>query len=157
MALMNVEKWKDLIELVALIAVVGSLIAVAVELRQTQTALQAGAYQARAFDGIAWNFEIAKDERIRKIQMLLESGEFDASELTADDLHIAEKLITITRIDLDNEHYQYQSGLLDPGFYFGETALRIKLSAPIWRELGGSEPRPKFREEVDRILSEGER
>jgi len=154
---MNVGKWRDLVELIALIAVVGSLIAVAVELRQTQTALQAAAYQARAFDGIAWNFEIAKDEHIRKIQMLLESGEFDASELNADDLHIADKLITITRIDLDNEHYQYQSGLLDPGFYFGETAIRIKMSAPIWRQFGGFEPRPAFRLEVDRILSEDER
>jgi len=61
--------------------------------------------------------------------------------------------MTITRIDLDNEHFQYQSGLLDPGFYHGETVIWIKHAAPIWRELGDMSPRPEFRAEVDRILA----
>jgi len=33
---MNITKWKDVAEIIALVAVVGSLLAVAVELRQTQ-------------------------------------------------------------------------------------------------------------------------
>ncbi len=50
---MTISKWKDVAEIIALIAVIGSLVAVAVELRQTQAALQAEVYQSRAFDGIA--------------------------------------------------------------------------------------------------------
>lgn len=152
---MTLQKWKDTAELVALITVVGSLLAVVIELRQTQIAMQAQAYQARAFDGIAHNFELAKDQRLRELGALLESGDFDPDALNEDERLLAMHLITITRIDLDNEHYQYQHGLLDPGFYHGETALRIKMSAPVWRALGIFEPRPDFRREVDRLLAEG--
>jgi hypothetical protein len=151
---MSIEKWKDWFELTALVAVVGSLIAVVVELRQTQTAMRAQAYQARAFDGMDWNMDLAKDESIRSMQARLESTDFDPATLSQSELAIAERLMTIVRIDLDNEHFQYQSGLLDSGFYHGETIYWIKQAAPIWREIGGKEPRPAFRAEVDRILAD---
>jgi hypothetical protein len=70
---MPIERWKDWFELIALVAVIGSLIAVVVELRQTQTAMRAQAYQARAFDGIEWNMELAKDESLRSMQARLDS------------------------------------------------------------------------------------
>lgn len=148
------DKWKDWFELVALVAVVGSLVALVIELQQTQVALRAQAYQARAFDGIAWNMELAKDQSLNRLQALLDEGEFDAAALTAEERQVVQRLITIVRIDLDNEHFQYQSGLLDPGFYHGETVFRIRHSAPIWRGLGIFSPRPAFREEVDRILAD---
>ena len=151
---MSIEKWKDWFELIALIAVIGSLLAVVVELRQTQTAMQAEAYQARAFNGIEWNMELAKDETLRSIQSRLDAPGFDPATLSPSELPIAKRLMTIVRIDLDNEHYQYQSGLLDPGFYYGETVYWIKHAAPIWRALGDSSPRQEFRAEVDRILAD---
>ena len=151
---MSIESWKNWFELIALVAVIGSLIAVVVELRQTQTAMQAQAYQARAFDGIEWNMELAKDESLRSMQARLDSTDFDPAKLSPSELSLAKRLMTIVRIDLDNEHFQYQSGLLDPGFYHGETANWIKHAAPIWRELGDMSPRPEFRAEVDRILAD---
>ena len=151
---MTIEKMKDWFELIALVAVIGSLIAVVVELRQTQTAMRAQAYQARAFDGIEWNMELAKNEAIRSMQKRLDSADFDPATLTQSELALAKRLITIVRIDLDNEHFQYQSGLLDPGFYYGETVNWIKHAAPIWRALGELSPRPEFRAEVDRILAD---
>ena len=150
---MSIERWKDWFELIALVAVVGSLIAVVVELQQTQTAMQAQAYQARAFDGIEWNMELAKDESLRNMQARLDSIDFDPAKLSESELSLAKHLMTIVRIDLDNEHFQYQSGLLDPGFYYGETVNWIKHAAPIWRQLGDMSPRPEFRAEVDRILA----
>ena len=45
--------WKDIAELIGIAAIVVSLIAVVVELQQTQAAISASTYQARAFDGIA--------------------------------------------------------------------------------------------------------
>jgi len=49
---MKISPWKDLAELLALMAVVGGLVAVVFELRQTQSALSAQAYQTRALDVI---------------------------------------------------------------------------------------------------------
>jgi hypothetical protein len=118
---MSIERWKDRFELIALVAVIGSLIAVVVELRQTQTAMRAQAYQARAFDGIKWNIELAKDESLRSMQARLDSTDFDPATFSQSELSLAKHLMTIVRIDLDNEHFQFQSGLLDPGFYHGET------------------------------------
>lgn len=151
---MTIEKWKDWFELIALVAVVGSLIAVVVELRQTQTAMRAQAYQARAFDGIEWNMEMARDEVLGDMQARLDSVNFDPSTLSQTETVLARRLMTVVRIDLDNEHFQYQSGLLDHGFYNGETVLWIKHAAPIWRALGDMSPRPAFRAEVDRILAD---
>ncbi len=151
---LSIERWKDWFELIALVAVIGSLIAVVAELRQTQTAMQAQAYQARAFNGIEWNMELARDESLRSMQAQLDSDDFSPATLSQSELSLAKCLMTITRIDLDNEHFQYQSGLLDPGFYDGETVKWIKHAAPIWRELGDLSPRPEFRAEVDRILAD---
>ena len=153
---MSIEKWRDWFELIALIAVVGSLIAVIAELRQTQTAMRAQAYQARAFDGIAWNLELAANDDMRNMldQLSGVTTGFDASSLNPEEFSLAYRLLVTVRIDVDNEHLQYQSGFLDAGFYHGDTVERIKLYAPIWRELGIVAPRPEFQAEVDRILAE---
>ena len=151
---MTPGRWKDVAELLAMVAVIVSLAAIAFELRQTQTALQVQAYQARAFDGIEINFELARNPEFERITELMGAPDFDPSTLSKEEQTLAERLISVTRIDLDNEHYQYQRGFLDPGFYLGETVPRIKRHAPIWRKLGHGEPRPDFREEVDRILAD---
>ena len=151
---MTIERWKDWFELIALIAVVGSLIAVVMELQQTQTAMRAQAYQARAFNGIEWNFELAKDEALRSMQARLGDPGFDPASLSESEIELAKRLMTIVRIDLDNEHFQFQSGFLDSGFYYGETVYWIKDAAPKWRALGLLSPRPAFRAEVDRILAD---
>ncbi len=151
---MNLTKWKDIAELVALIAVIGSLIAVAIELRQTQSALQAQTYQARAFDGIAVNLEIAQNAELARLDDLIFSSEFDPAQLAPEERRKVFYLLNIIRIDLDNEHYQYQKGLLDSGFYSGETVESIRKIAPLWRAVGIGEPRADFRREVDRILAE---
>lgn len=151
---MTIAKWKDAAELVALIAVVVSLFAVAVELRQTKEALQAQTYQSRAFDGIATNLVYAQNDELDRLEELIYSTDFDPDELSPDERRKVFRILAVTRIDLDNEHYQYQLGLLDPGFYYGESVEWIRVAAPLWRALGQVEPRPDFRQEVERILAE---
>ena len=150
---MNITKWKDLAELVALVAVIGSLAAVVLELRQTQEALQAQAYQSRAFDGIATNLALAQNEELARLSELIGSPDIDPAQLSPEERRKASHLLTVIRIDLDNEHYQYQKGLLDPSFYHGESVEWIRDAAPAWRAFGQIEPRPDFRQEVDRILA----
>lgn len=50
---MKKTNWKDIAELIGILAIVVSLVSVAFQLRQTQLALVAATYQARAFDAIA--------------------------------------------------------------------------------------------------------
>ena len=151
---MNVANWKDAAELVALVAVVLSLVAVVIELRQTQAALQAEAYQSRALDGIATNLALAEDDELNRLEELIYSPDFEPEALSAQERRKLSRILNIIRIDLDNEHYQYQKGLLDPGFYRGESVEWIRVAAPVWRAFGQVEPRPDFQQEVDRILAE---
>lgn len=151
---MSVAKWKDSAELVALVAVVLSLVAVVIELRQTQAALQAGAYQSRALDGIETNLALAQNDELSRLEELIYSPDFDPAALSPEERRKLSRILNVVRIDLDNEHYQYQKGLLDPGFYRGESVEWIRIAAPVWRAFGQIEPRPEFRQEVDRILAE---
>lgn len=146
---MRFENWKDAAELLALVAVVGSLIAVVIELRQTQAALQAQTYQERAFDAIAWHLDTAKNPQLD----VLDPTNFDRDNLTAEQTTVARSLLFALMIDADNEHYQYENGFLDEAFYRNDTVETIVMFAPIWREFGLKESRPTFRAEVDRVLS----
>ena len=146
---MTIRKWRDVAELIALVAVVGSLIAVVIELRQTQDALQAQTYQDRAFDAIDWHMDLAKNPQLNILD-----DDFDWENLTRTEYAIALNLLYATMIDFDNEHYQYQHGFLDDDFYHGDTVEGIVRMGPVWRKFGLRESRREFRVEVDRILSE---
>lgn len=139
--------------ILANVGVVIGLIFLGLELRQTQSAIQAQAYQARALDAIAWNFEIAKDEGLRRVQSALDSGNVNIGALEQNDRQIAVYLLDLIKTDVDNEHYQYQQGFLDPAFYEGVTIPMIEHYGPLWREIGVGEGREEFRREVDQILA----
>ena len=153
---MKSGNWKEIAELVALMAVVGGLAAVVFELRQTQVALRAQAYQARAFDAIAFNWNLTQDPMLELLVVDFESNQLDIEALEP---HQKGKLINfyyVKRADLDNEHFQYMHGLLDEDFYNTTSVPAIKALAPIWRSLGIGEPRRAFTEEVDRMLADPE-
>ena len=71
-----------------------------------------------------------------------------------DHSHGVNRRILIATMTMDSEHYQYENGFLDPGFYNGVTVPMIRDYAPIWRDFGIGEGRPEFRREVDRILTD---
>ena len=114
------------ITILANLGVIAGIVFLGLELRQTQSAMQAQAYQTRALDGIAWNFEIAKDENLRRVQSSLDSGIVNLGALEQDDRQIAVYLLDLIKTDVDNEHYQYQQGLLDRSFYEGVTIPMIQ-------------------------------
>lgn len=151
---MNTSSWKDYAELVALIAVVGGLFAVVIELRQTQSALRAQAYQTRALDAISATREWAKDPKPAMLFGDYLDGDLTADTASPEELAQLRSHFYTRRTDLDNEHYQYQNGFLDPDFYETTTKREIKAYAPHWRAFGVAEPRQQFTEEVDRILAD---
>jgi hypothetical protein len=180
---MKISRWKDFAELVALIAVVGGLAAVVVELRQTQSALSAQAYQTRALDVINAMLELsANPERAILVSDYLD-GRLTIDAASQEEVSQLRSHFYMRRTDLDNEHYQYQHGFLDPDsqlrshfymrrtdpdnehyqyqhgfldtdFYETTTKREIKAHAPHWRAFGIPEPRQQFSEEVDRILAD---
>ena len=105
---MTIERWKDTAELVALVAVIGSLIAVVYELRQTQAALRAQTYQERAIDAISTHFTLATNPGIAPPGFY--TGELDVDAMSASERESFLPLMYTIMIDADNEHYQYQNG-----------------------------------------------
>lgn len=151
---MKISSWIETAELLALVAVIGGLIAVVMELRQTQSALRAQAYQTRALDVIgAMRFNSANPELSLLIQKVY-SNDLDIESATPEEMSQIISHFYIRRTDVDNEHYQFQNGFLDPDFYRTTTEREIKAFAPFWRALGVNEPRQQFTEEVDRILAD---
>jgi len=151
---MKTSSWKETAELLALVAVIGGLIAVVMELRQTQSALRAQAYQTRALDVIgAMQINSANPELDLLIKKVY-SNELDFEAAVPEERSQVSSHFYIKRTDLDNEHYQFQNGFLDPDFYRTTTEREIKAFAPFWRSLGIAEPRQQFTEEVDRILAD---
>ncbi len=151
---MKISRWKDTAELIALVAVIGSLIAVVMELRQTQSALRAQAYQSRALDVIAAMRVRSANPELDLLIKKFVSNELDIESATPEERSRIESHFYIRRTDLDNEHYHFQNGFLDPDFYRTTTEREIKAFAPFWRVLGIAEPRQQFTEEVDRILAD---
>jgi hypothetical protein len=151
---MKISRWKDTAELIALVAVIGGLIAVVMELRQTQSALRAQAYQSRALDVIAAMRVSSADPELDLLIKRVYSKDMDIESATPDEKSRISSHFYTKRTDLDNEHYQYQNGFLDPDFYRTTTEPEVKAFAPFWRALGIAEPRQQFTEEVDRILAD---
>lgn len=151
---MKISGWKDIAELVALIAVVGGLFAVVFELRQTQSALRAQAYQTRALDVIDTMRELSANPKPAMLMRDYLDGDLTVDTATPEELSQLRSFFYGRRTDLDNEHYQFQSGFLDPDFYHTTTEREIKVYAPHWRAFGIPEPRQQFAEEVERILAD---
>ena len=62
--------------------------------------------------------------------------------------------LTMGQRQLDNYHYQYQQGLVEPEHWNGVIVPAIRFLAPSWRYVESSGYRPSFRIEVERILAE---
>lgn len=151
---LKLSNWKDLVELVALLTVIGGLVAVVIELRQTQSALRAQAYQSRALDtisGLRQSFE--NPERSILFRNYFH-GNLTIEAASPEELGQLRRHLFMRRTDLDNEHYQFQNGFLDRDFYETSTKRQIKTYAPHWRAFEIPGTRKQFAEEVDRILAD---
>ena len=152
---MQKTHWKDIAEVVGIAAIVASLVFVGLELRQTQNALMASTYQARAFDAMNAERAIADSEYIGPI---LAKVDFDDEEsldgLSKEEFWRLRRYYNARMIDLDNEYYQYQSGYLGDKFFEGQFKGSVSRNAKRWRRLGVTEMRPDFRELVDERLAE---
>jgi len=154
---MQSTNWKDIAELIGLAAIVASLIFVGLELRQTQSALMASTYQARAFDAMSASRDLADSEYIGPILARVDfEDEQSLNNLSDEEMWRLRQYYVSRMIDLDNEFYQYQSGFLSEEFFQSQYQRSVLRNARQWRALGIREIRPEFEQLIDQILLKSE-
>ena len=150
------EKWRFVAEMIGIAAVVVSLVAVAIELRQTQSAIVANTYQARAYDAIDKNWRLAESPVLGSILAKVSADPSSIDALTDDEFRRARALVRGMRLDADNEYYQYRQGFLDEEYFESALKPRIARQARLWRAFGIEERRPSFKNLVDEQLANAE-
>jgi len=103
---MKAADWKDVAELVGIVAIVASLLFVGLQLKQNQEIALATQYQARAEATMNLHLASIEADWVAPIPAL-RNGVSD--ELSARDIN----LYLWLWIQFDNHYYQYQSGFLD--------------------------------------------
>ncbi len=152
---MKRTNWKDIAELIGIAAIVASLVFVGLELRQTQSALIASTYQARAFEAMSSSRDLADSEYIGPILATIDiEDEQSLDSLSSEEIWRLRQYYVSRMVDLDNEFYQYQNGYLDEEFFEGQFKRSVARNAKGWRALGIGELRPDFTKVVDELLAE---
>ncbi len=152
---MKSTNWKDIAELIGITAIVVSLMALVLELRQTHSALVAATYQARAFQAIEHNTALQESERMLPLlARTTMDGQIRLNSLTPEEWLRLRVFFASRSIDADNEYFQYESGYLDQDYYENSLVLDVRTNAPHWRALGIGENRPSFGKFVDQVLAE---
>ena len=150
-------------EFVGAIAVVATLVYLAIQVRHSKEAMEANtrlldegrrlalaqAYENRTITMLD-NLRDSRDSRHVKLFFTDDSDDEDEDQIR-------------TRLSLrwwanylDNIYYQYQQGFIDKEYYQSQFQDAVRSFAPRWRAVRVNEPRPSFRQEVERILAEAE-
>ena len=152
-------------EFVGAIAVVVTLVYLAIQIRQNTQAMEearrlalAQTYQMRADALQEMLVHAAESEHIAPVIAKLASLGYPEDVRSLDPLTPTERgrfrLWQIAQqTHWDNVFYQYQQGYLDKEYY-REFHRRVRRLAPIWRALDVTGNRRSFDEEIERILAE---
>ena len=163
-------------EFVGAIAVVATLFYLALQVRHSRESveantqsldenrrvLMAATYQARVQN-------MSDNARLMAGSNELAEIHFKALEAGWPSLVALEKLDGVERhrfrhwvqlqfLNIENLHYQYELGLLDPHFYELVVIERIKIMGPAWKEFDfvGTLGRPSFHEEIERVIADSQ-
>ena len=144
---MNREKRRDLVEMVGLIAIAGSLLFLIMEVRQNTTALTAGAWQARSDALQELAMRMAESETLASIHANLLTRPDDCVQtnvycsvideeyvrsLTPTEYQQYRSYLTAHAFRLQNLRTQYAYGLLSDQYYEGGVLGAIEGFVPRW-------------------------
>ena len=162
-------------EFVGAIAVVATLVYLAIQVRHSKDAMEANtrsleesrklemahAYQARADQAARAHRQLADSEHLAVIRQKL-GGRAVAEAFAVASLSPIEEQrwaawMRAWLTDTDNLLYQYQQGFLDQEYFESNVKAEIRLFAPMWDALDTKRiVKPTFDAEVERILAEAE-
>ena len=153
-------------EFVGAIAVVVTLIYLAVQIRQNTRVMEenerlalAQTYQMRADALQNMLVHAADSQYIGPIIAKLTTAGYpeqitSLSELDEVELGRFRQRQIAQQTHWDNMYYQYQQGYLDEEYYQGSLRVRVRRLAPIWEALGVTGSRQSFLEEIERIMAD---
>jgi len=166
---MKPTDWKDIAELIGIAAIVGSLIFVGLQMKQSQEIAIANQYQARA--DAALEFYLARMQTEEALQLLamsiresVESGRFGDAVRHALE-NEGPKLVAVRSMRyranitmFDNYHFQYEQGFLTEDAWLGfrvrlKTELANDIRAEFYEGMRGHF-RSSFQAECDQIIKE---
>ena len=149
---MNRENRKDLIEVIGLVAIVGSLAFVVAEIRQNTTALEAGAWQDRSESLIQMSMRVAESETLARIHANFRKRSDDCAEtdivcdqvidieyvenLTPTEFQQYKSFLTAHAFRLQNLDSQYRLGLLPESYHRSGVVDIVESYVPRWRAFG---------------------
>ena len=110
---MDRVSWKDRAEIIGVIAIVSSLLFVALELRQNRKLAEAAAYQARTDSEIAFQSLYVDPQKVAEASVKYTIG---APTTAADDAHLL-STNWVRYVHIENIHYQLESGMLAEDFW----------------------------------------
>ena len=111
----------DLIQLLGMVGIIGSLIFVGLEMKQSQMIAQAGQNQERM--GAAGDMVNTLNEVVADFQSLVFENKRDYKDYLSDEEIIQRNLFHILLFTYENDHFQYSRGLMP------EDVWSAKLSA----------------------------
>jgi hypothetical protein len=153
-------------EFVGAIAVVVTLIYLAVQIRQNTNAMEeskrlalAQTYQMRADALQEMLVEAADSEYIGPILTKLTGAGYPEKVASLDELTVEERgrfrqWQIAQQTHWDNLFYQYQQGFLDDEYYQDSFRVRVKRLGPIWKALGVTGSRRSFDAEIEQLMRE---
>jgi hypothetical protein len=162
---MTLEELGALGELVGAIAVVVTLVYLAIQIRQNTQAMAesrrlalAQTYQMRADALQEMLVHAAESQHIGPIITKLTTLGYPEDVTSLDGLTPVERgrfrqWQIAQQTHWDNMFYQYQQGFLDNEYYRDSFQVRVRRLAPVWRALGVTGSRRSFDQEIKRLLS----
>ena len=145
---MTRERLKDAVEIIGLIAIVASLVFLALEVRQNTTALEAGAWQVRSDALLDLSLQVAQSRELAEVNANLTyrpetcaedevfCQEINAGYVDSLDPVMFEQYRAYLRAHafrLQNMTVQYEYGLLTDDYYAGGVIGAIKYFIPQWK------------------------
>ncbi len=153
---MNSESINRWLALAVNFSVVGGIILLALELRQTNDAILAATYQERANSGMEWEKFIADSEYVAPaILHLRDLGHYDGLSPEENLRLYSMSFAAFHR--LDGLYFQYQLGLLDQSYADTLMKRMFEVWVPRWKAVCFLEDylihmRPAFRAEVEKYI-----
>ena len=150
--------WKDIVELIGIVAIVASLIFVGLQLKQSHEIASSQIYQERTSTTVAAAIAVATNPLMTSLIAKAESGQSDA--ITAEELVAADFHITATAMLWDNSHYQHTKGYIDAdGWARIRNDIKSSLRNPLIRQrisevIEGGNARPQVAEVYKQVMRE---
>ncbi len=153
---MDSRKLNDWMQVIGIFAVVGSLIFVGLQMKQTQEIALASAYQNRATSSIDRLIARASSPEYTSARAKFDRGDYDS--ISPEERVSLEEFLTAYMVMVENHHFQYESGFL-PEEHWLRNVKEMQCVFAVsfnWDLIKGLRFRASFQSVLDEIIADAE-